>query len=338
MLARLSPPKIWLGRNGEQRRTPGIGRAVAVMPRALLTYRLFDLSDIPANERDAALAQRLEQATPFERHGTWLVRRSSHTMAWLWDRDDEPGWAGGRVIPEPLLQAPGSGDAVRLLAQREGYEGQCWDDNGVLTASRWWPEAPTTRDWQRFERAAGRQASSEAPAPQSPEWLARPWASNHSLTSGASSRGLRWAALLLAMGLTVELTAGGVEAWRWQQRQAELAERIDSLETRAETVLSARRRAREARSQAQTLQQQLRAVRQLPLMADVLEVVEDRSSRNIAAWNYSQGSLQLHVTGVGDAGSVVSRLEDLPRLRSVGVESTRDRQLRLRMEVMPHGS
>jgi len=338
---RFSPPKVWLDRDGGTHQTPGFGRALIVIPRAACVFRHFDLTDIPAAERDDAIRQRLEQATPFERYGVWLVRRQARVMAWIWDRASEPAATAGRTVPEPLMQRPAASEGLRLVAAGEGVEGQYWADAEHLRESHWWPQAPSVSEWTRFERACGLRASGAVAESLEPGWLERPWARHRLASGGKADRGMRWAGALLVLVLVVEFTAQGVEAWGWHARQNELATRIERLESEAESVLAARERARDARQRATQLLQHLDAPSQLALLASVVEAVEQRR-RQLEAWRYvgdnRRGQLELDVSGVGDSGDLVTRLETLPVLRSVGVQSTaRQGRLQLQMEVTRHG-
>ncbi|MHA6288830.1 hypothetical protein [Maricaulis sp. CAU 1757] len=72
-------------------------------------------------------------------------------------------------MPETALHAPGQG--ARLVRCSDGFEGQIWESN-VLAASRWWPERPDDRAWQRFLRGARMSGPATAPEPVRPTWLA----------------------------------------------------------------------------------------------------------------------------------------------------------------------
>src|SRR5690606_15340884 len=68
-------------------------------------------------------------------------------------------------------------DGFRLAQMSDGVEGQVWK-NGLLEATRWWPAAPSSRDWATFLRAAGldlTQTALDVPQATESEFLTQPW-------------------------------------------------------------------------------------------------------------------------------------------------------------------
>ena len=129
-------------------------------------------------------------------------------MVWTWSRagvlaagdGDSALPAPRRILPESLLRGQARPDGHELVALEEGFEGRVWRD-GVLVGSRWWPEVPSTPEWNLFLRGAGATPGGGVPPANAYPLSATGWAR-------VRSQGLRGLAgeqrgLLVALALAV---------------------------------------------------------------------------------------------------------------------------------------
>lgn len=232
--ALFSPTRRWIGAEGEAIQPGGwLGPVEVVVPRAASEHRRLVFSQLPADQRAPALRLAASRALPSD-GGRWVARwQDDVAQVWLVDpallRDVDPV---ATLVPESSLRpSPAAADAVRLLAMREGVEGQVWR-GGRLLASRWWPSAPDAATWGRFLRAASLPANDAVPPPIESLPLAEaPW--------GRAEERLRWSATQLerafwrSLGIVIGLVLGwqlvATTAWsiagRWQDAELERVRR-----------------------------------------------------------------------------------------------------------------
>ncbi len=286
-----------------------------MLARALLHFKSFALTDIPKNQRIAALRMQIRQWSPFAQAGSCVVIDRDTAMVWLWDKGrvdaaiNEAGLALSRVkvIPETLLY-PQLNQGLRLVNTLEGIEAQVWKSN-TLSASRWWPAAPAAEDWLAFQRDAGITEHAALPAAaQTAPLLAEPWARASSLEefraldTRIERLGYAFAIVMLAAptfwycGHLIKL-GSAITA-----KRAELAE----LNAKAQPVIQARSEAQAALLRAQALLAIDPYPGQLELMAKISEVLPKNGSF-VKEWNYQAGKLKLAIA-VPDAGTQSSGL------------------------------
>lgn len=139
---RLRSPIIW-------------GPNVFVVPRAQCSFRRMDLNSRGRHAVQAVRLRALKEMLPHE--DTIRIVKDHHGLGagvWSFGYQDMCGaaMANARAIPESLIYQSME-DGVRLVSCLDGVEGQIWKDSS-LVASRWWPSAPSVRQWQIFLRAA----------------------------------------------------------------------------------------------------------------------------------------------------------------------------------------
>lgn len=235
--ALFSPTRRWIGAEGEAIQPGGwLGPVEVVVPRVACEHRRLAFPQLAPEQRAAALRLAASRALPSE-GGRWVARwQDEVAQVWLVDPTRLAGIdPAATLVPESGLRpAPASADATRLLAMREGVEGQVWRE-GRLFASRWWPSAPDAAAWGRFLRSASLPADDVAPPPVESLPLAdAPW--------GRADERLRWSATQLerafwrALGIGVGLLLGwqlvATAAWgiagRWQDAELDRVRR-DSM-------------------------------------------------------------------------------------------------------------
>ncbi len=195
-----------------------------LVSRALYRTRIFDLSGLPARDRQDALALQLTAWAPFDEAEYLVGLVGRHALAFACDTARVDGLLEGagrprgseRVLwPEDLLRPPLQ-DGIRLHACLEGFEAQAWQ-GGLPRESHWWPAFPDAEQWQAFLH--GRVASSVANAAlrdaETP-WRVRPWlrvVPLHALNrQGGAWERLMWSGLAAAFAV-----AAGWRSHEWHQ-------------------------------------------------------------------------------------------------------------------------
>jgi hypothetical protein len=150
-----------------------------------LRQKLFEVAEgLSEAKRKSALGLLVRKWSPYPSTGFmahWVGRRAT---VYAWDSAKvesailEAGLSLNRCVvwPETFLRDPIQNGA-RLARMTDGYEGQVWRD-GLLVATRWWPEAPQSQAWVMFLRSAGADLSQVdllKPQPVDSTMAAFPW-------------------------------------------------------------------------------------------------------------------------------------------------------------------
>lgn len=293
-----------------------LGASEWVVPRAQLSHRRIDYGALAPRQRaDAARIALQRDAFPGDLHR--LAWRAGIAHVWTWQPETSPnarvraGW-----MPESLLQAPpGESDAIRLLRQLEGVEGQVWR-GGDLVASQWWADVPALGDWQRFLRGAsvGPEAGARVPEPEAGLW-SPPWARVRGRASGGSV-GERWA------WRAVALTAAAVIGWQWAALDGEraalarLQADMDALRAASMPLLDARERADAARADIERLRALQRGSSDYSLMVAVRAPLPEDA--RVTSWDRKGEKLTVRIEGGGaDPREFVRAYESVRLLSNV---------------------
>lgn len=319
------------------------------MARPLYRFKRFDLRQIPAGNRAAALELQLRQWTPFADSGHYIAWDDGCALAFCWDAERvaqamgehklKPGRA--RIIPETVLR-PAGGDGPRLLASLQGCEGQIWA-GGRLAQSRWWRAAPSADEWLAFQRDAGCPPQAQqacAPAPQNLPLAEAPWAK----TSGGPGwapgnwrdEKLAYYALALLLLPPTAWQAARLDSYRraTEQLQAEL----DTLQQQAGPVADARGQALQALARVQ----QLQAIDPYPSQLELMAWIADKLIRpgdRLAEWNYHDGKLKITLATAAEiesSSTLVNTLQLSGLFDNVHAQPGKTpRSIALEMDVLP---
>lgn len=338
MLSMLFAPKRYLqytdgvsllqnGRNGTQ----------WVMARALCYFRCFDLSAVPARERDQALQLQIAQWSPVLDYGNYCAWKGDKVQVWLWDKtmqqvaQQAQGLKSAHCLPETLLHPIGS-EGLRYVQLEQGLEAQIWAE-GVLLASHWWAKPPTLFQWQRFlrtHRLALREIAEAQPVP----WLSKAWARHKA--SLQSSRFLQEGLLLGVIGsiLVGFFAWSAVSLSKWQQAVADLNTQQSALSAQVEPILAQRR---DALNQLQTVQTLLNLDAYPSTLALLNEVAKNLPQQSrLIGFTYQPGKLSftVHARKI-DPRFYVNTFEKSPYFREVTTENgANPLQLVLKMQVL----
>lgn len=339
-----SQPRQTLG-SDEPLAAGGLGWREVIVPRARCIHRSFDFEQVPARQRPQALELRIASWAPFHRYGSCVLWQGGRAQVWLWHlRPDEPDREGPfvRVLPESALREPPAdgGDAARLLAAVEGFEGQVWRE-GILVGSQWWAEQPSARQWSLFRRSQGLgpEPDGTVPAALDVPLGAKPWGRRPvALATSLVRHEPLWVAAAAALLVAIAV-ADGAGALRWQLALGHARAQLAHVREQARPVLDARRKALATEAKIRRLAGLLSAPSQLRLLADVTRQLPGKA--HITQWTYDNGTLQLvvHAQSAPDPRFYVQGLQKLPELQGVSPSgSAGSNELRLTAQVQVPGA
>jgi hypothetical protein len=288
-----------------------------------MRVKFLDLAALPRSEQLAAARLQALAWAPFDDPVLRLVLRPGRALVFAWDAAllaNRPADGGADLlrrpfIPEILLRDPVQGVSARLVQTLDGVEGQCWRD-GMLHASRWWPQAPDLVAWQHFLRSSGSPDfpadADRVPSVVQAPWRRRPWAAMLSVeaASGRSSRAERL--LVAGLGLVaVAALAGQVrQAVEQHQRERSLQVERDTLRGELDPLLAQRTRALATSASARRLAQRLDGADPLGVMVQLARVLPADGVRlREFALEGRSGRIVLDVTGPVSRSSLVSALQ-----------------------------
>lgn len=295
--ALFSPRRRWPDPDRpELARGGALGPLELVVPRSECVHRHQSFRDLPPKQRGAALALAALRWAPTSA-SRWMARwQEGEAQVWIWTPPEgaEPD-AAAVLVPEASLRAaPASPDAERLVAMREGVDGQVWRD-GRLVASRWWPSAPEAPAWWQFLRSSGVgvEGRPEVPAVEDAPLLAMPWgqAPSRFRWSPAQLEAAFWRGALLLTVFVVgwQLCAAVV----WGVASAYQDARLERLRTESAPLIAARERAEADRARIEALSAQAGGPRDYLLLADVRSRLPAQA--RLITWFRDGGSLRLEL-------------------------------------------
>jgi hypothetical protein len=305
------------------------------------------MADPSPSKRLAAIDLKIAEWSPYGETARLVHEDGRRTGVWIWDRtavEEQIAAAGLRsdrvtVVPETALQLRGT-DGLRHVKTFDGSEGQYWVD-GLLAASRWWPEPPDAAEWIRFQRAAGvppEVALEEAgPAATLPE-LPRPWLSGSTFRSGQAgaqrlmpaywtlaAAGMLLIAMFIGQAIGDQITLSRIDtdvAAATGAAQPRMAERAD---------------ARSALDAVTRLQALSPYPSQLELFVKVAEMIP-RNGTKVTEWSFQTGELEFTVdapTGIV-APAYVKALQGVSGFTDVSADHVGgEKVLKIKLKVKP---
>jgi len=273
-----------------------LGPVELVVPRSECVHRHQSFRDLPVKQRGAALSLAALRWAPTS-DSRWMVRwQDGEAQVWIWTPPDgvEPD-AAAVLVPEAALRAaPVSAEVERLVAMREGVDGQVWRD-GCLVASRWWPSVPEAPAWWQFLRSSGVsiEGRPDVPAVDDAPLLPTPWgqAPSRFRWSPAQLESAFWrGALLLSVFLVGWQVCAGLV---WGVASAYQDARLERLRSESAPLIAARERAEADRARIEALLAPATGPRDYLLLADVRSRLPEQA--RLITWFRDGGSLRLEL-------------------------------------------
>lgn len=296
-------------------------------------YRRFDFSTVPPAQRRAALDVAVRQdaaGQPVRPACCW-----QGAVAHAWVPPAPPPDPGARWLAESNLVPPAVGDAHRLLALREGVEGQVWRD-GVLTASRWWPAAPDAPAWALFLRGAGVDVATPPPPLERPELGRLPWGEPHDRVAWSDAQ--IEAAVTRAGVFVLALIAGWLIATlvTWTFASQLQASRLEAIRAESAPLISARERAEAAQQRVAALAALVSGPSDLALLRDAHALLP--AGTRLVGWARDGERLRIDLVGAGsDPRPIVQAFAGHPQLGGVVANPVDGARMQLDVE-LPVGS
>ena len=298
-----------------------------VLARGFCAYTVLDGSAVPPRKRRGFVDMAVSRWSPFadaQSHVEWVGDRA---MVWAWSKsralagsDDTILPVPRRIWPESLFRGQPRLEGEELVALDEGVEARAWRD-GVMTASRWWPETPDLPEWNEFRRGAGLPPASALPVQASYPLGDRPWAAQQSAGLSEAFGHYRDYLTMAGVGISAALLSTllvGVLALKvsnWQLDE-DIAEREQALEK----IIDARDRAQQGRA---AIDSRL-ALRPPAGQVELLSLVSGlmRGNWQLVEWKMADAqTLEITVKMVNaDPSAIVSAWEASKRFTEVTAE------------------
>lgn len=297
------------------------------------------MGDIPADERKNALKVRIRQWSPFCSTGNYVIWQEEKAQVWIWDesaRGDAAKKAGADlspVFPETVFYPKPERDELRVISCMEGTDAQIWT-HGILTASHWWSDCPSSKAWRRFLTAHDLDPSISVPGTENITRVAHPWGRNtgeHSFSNLPYERLWLWAALMLFAFLFIWQS---VSLMRWQEAGNSIENRIAELTREVEPLIEARNRATKYKAAAESMISLISAPTQSALMAAAVKNLPPKHVF-LAEWHYNKDNLSFVLQGADlDPRYYVETYEKLPYFKEVSAEREQaSDQLTVKMKI-----
>lgn len=222
----------------------------------------------------------------------------------------------------------------------EGVEGQVWK-GGFLAATRWWPSAPSQREWATFLRGAGvdlTQADLRVPSPTVSEILDHPWT-----VSTAPVTDL-WSLLQNERAAAIAAAVIAVPFLYYLTQSALLLAGTMRVETAIADLTATNQTIRTDRASAFANLEAVEAYLgleayppQFHTMNVVANLIRD-SKVSIGEWNFDSGNLQivLQADRALEAPFFIEMFEKDDHFLNVsGTVGNQQRELRLTMQIEP---
>lgn len=299
MRALFSPKRHWIDETGSECLAGGpLGPKEGVLLRSRSTYQRFDFSALAPARRRGALELAVRQAVPHA-PGPFACRWQGG-IAHVWMPSGATGVGEDvKLVSESSLVPPPAGNGARVLALREGFEGQLWED-GDLIVSRWWAHAPSAAAWGVFLRSAGSAASSAGglDEPVTLPLSREPWGARHETFdwSPAQLETFGWRAVVVFAALVVGWQVAATAAWgmaEWLQTN-----RLESLREESAPLIEARERAEASQQRMAALVALVDAPSDVRLLADVRRALG--AEVRLLGWSRDDVRLRIEVQGAGD--------------------------------------
>jgi hypothetical protein len=284
-----------------------------VVARNDCQYRQQDFSQLPARQRSSAARLAAKHHAPAAGMLTCIAWTGAVAHLWMWLPGDDVSRADIRWIPETLLLPPPGQDAVRLLQQARGVEGQVWR-GGMLVASQSWSEAPHLETWRRFVRSAGGDVvADEVPSLQELPWLLKPWA-RLQREGGILRERLAWSVLMALVAATLGWQLASL--LHWQSAAKTMAMELDGNRAKAGPVLAARDSAEAATVRIDELTALQAGINDYSLMAEIITALPEGSQ--FTGWSRDPSKLRVAVKSEQtDPRLFVSAFSKQPKLGAV---------------------
>jgi hypothetical protein len=322
-------------------------RPTWIVGRDLVHHALLRIpGTLSPHRREAALALKVARWEPSGAAGHMAHWHGDKASVFFWSASTvaaamaEHGFRPrlAHVVPETFLQPP-LHDGVRLTQAIGGFEGQVWRD-GILEASRWWPEAPSDEAWSLFLRGAGHLDPIVCPETQVLPLMDRPWVPRQGmLTAGPRLPTPLQACAAAVAVLMLPIGYDGARYARLRQTETELRSQLAATALANGTILTAREVAIGAAQRARSFLAFEAMPQPLEIMAEVTGLL-DGLALQTETWSFDSRQLTLHLVSSTeiDSAYLVRIFEEHERFQNVTGNSEADRRaMTLKAHLIPVG-
>lgn len=243
---------------------------------------------------------------------------------WSWPRSvmDHALDFEGRAFPETVLQNPDTGP--RLVSCMDGYEAQVWE-NGILFASRWWPNRPDSAAWRGFLRGARALVDTPEAAIEQVTWSAAPARQPLALQLVAlRNTGWRDAAAIALILLAAPTLFFTGQLVHLQLQKSALSSEVSGLQAVTSELGAARGRTQQAVAELNAYANRIDRVHPVELLAVFAETTAQFET-DLEEFAVRQNELSIVIAAPTDfaPARLVEALEALPAVTGVLLEPGR---------------
>lgn len=316
-------------------------RAQWVVARNLCLFKCFDINDLPAKNKLEALEVLVRRWVPYEHVGYHAIFKPNFAIVWAWDKSqvdssvDELGVQVVSVLPESVYYPELEGSGGRWIeSQDKGYIFQMWFD-GALVVEKWFSSHPSTQKFDLFIR------SIEVPSNMALSWeqlseichsakkagamilLKSPWGAknkNLSIVQNLPWEATSVLAVIACLALSyVWIMSSSLSIY---SSLKEVSERVKSIETSVEPVLTARINAESENRRLKELIDLIDYPSQSYLIADVSELLLS-FDLVLKEWSFQGARIELITEGKVNTLGLVKKFEQFEWVKSVSVSGRR---------------
>jgi len=295
-----------------------MGQTLYIVPRARCAFRRVPLK-APGRQGLAAARFKAVKESANGEEGIYLDKDKTGESVGIWNFAALSETA--RYMPETIAREPMEADGARLVNCLDGTEGQVWE-NGVLIASRWWPQMPAARDWQIFLQAV--TSADKLTAFPLTEAVTVPFRKNLPIFSyqGGSGGGLSPSRLMMGVGILALCSTVFFSAQIIHHKMAiaQIQAKINTISDTASQVLAQRRQALGNLQAAKRLAAMGDEAHAIKAIAATAQVFGDKDIE-MRSVQIREGDMTIRMVGVPDAAEpeLVAALEKSPALQDVTV-------------------
>lgn len=309
-----------------------------IVARSLCYFKIFDLQAIEHKERKNALNVKIMQWSPFQETGRYVLQHHHFALVWIWDAAEVQSAmyaqdvATAHVAPETLVVEPSKEDGFRLVECLEGYEGQYWKD-GMITASRWWPELPDARQLDIFFLGNDLDAEPETSA-QPAVYLSRPWPRRFNVAEMLDVKREGFWVRLAAAAAVLLFSYFGLQYEYVARKAAQYEALLEQAEAEAAPIKAAQNRMRSLYDKYMGLYEIVRKPSQLQLLYDVHNALPEFSK--FEEWQFSESTLRFVAPTSGlKPMEIVSKLQTNKLFENISVDKFNKDMYAVTLKVAP---
>lgn len=344
-----STPKIFIQKTNDIEEPKSTrGQKIWVLARSICIHRHFALpQNVKGRKRFNLINLQMHTASPFTNTASFAHWTKTGVSLWFWDQDKViKAMEAYNLNPKTTLVYPETTlidpipSGMRLIECVEGYEGQIWDNNQLIT-SRWWDHYPEDTEWLQFWRSAGQIStaySQEKPSSAKQALIdTKTWAHTRPIAGGFTTESLysREAIAVLSLILILPLSFYGGQIFNDYITLDDIEQQIAALEPETKKIEIERKKAELNNDKIKKLLAFDAYPNPITLLAKIVEQIESPTLK-INEFKFIKDIINMTLEDENqiDATSFLALMEKIPYFDQPNSEpGFRKNQLRVTLKV-----